>query len=199
MQSRSRRRTLQLFGFGLALGVTPSQARQLAESGMGNSSESPNAAVAVGPGEFVNGTYEATYQEGYAPALLAVGFPETAVFAMFPNRPQMTITATEKGIWLRTRREGPEQYFIFNSPVSTEVFGIAIKDWLVRLENSSRLLISFTAPNGKLVRATQSFQREGYITRLSFEGAPQFAPIRVWTRVIAQDERKRQKAYLVPL
>ena len=78
------------------------------------------------------------------------------MFAMFPTRPQITMTATEKGIWLRTTREGPEQYITLNSPVSTEVFGISIKDWLARFENPSRMLISFTAPNGGLVRATQS-------------------------------------------
>ena len=199
MVIKSRRRTLQLFGLSLSLAATQSQGRQLAEAAMGNTPGSPNAPTSVGPGELVNGTYEATYQEGYAPALLSVGFPESAVFAMFPTRPQMTITATEKGVWLRTTREGPEQYIALNSPVSTEVFGIPIKDWLARFDSPSRLLISFTAPNGGRVRATQSFQREGYITRLSMDGAPQFAPIRVWTRVTAQDQRKKQKAYLVPL
>src|SRR5947209_7399128 len=187
MVSKSRRRALQLFGLSLSLAATRSHGRQLAQAAETGTQKSSPAGGSVAPGPLVNGTYEVTYQEGYAPALLSVGFPESAVFAMNPaGTQQMTITATEKVMWLRTRRGGPEQEIALNAPVSTEVFGIQVKDWLARFDGPSRLLISFTAPNGGPVRATQTFQREGYITRLAIEGAPQFAPIRVWTRVSAQ-------------
>jgi hypothetical protein len=198
--NKSRRRTLQLFGIGLSVVGTQSHARQFAQSTLTPPPTTPAPEGSAAPGSFVNGTYEATYQEGYAPAFLSVGFPESAVFAMHPaGSQQMTITVTEKVMWLRTRRGGLEQQIALNAPVSTDVFGVRVADWLARFDTPSRLLISFTAPNGRVIRATQTYQQEGYITRLSIEGAPQFAPIRVWARVSAQEERKRQKGYLVPL
>jgi|SRR4051794_37617354 hypothetical protein len=200
MMNKSRRGTLQLFGIGLSLATTQSHARQFAQATVTNAPTTPSPEASAAPGPFVNGTYEVTYQEGYAPAFLSVGFPESAVFAMHPaGSQQMTITVTEKVMWLRTRGGGPEQQIALNAPVSTQVFGVTVKDWLARFDTPSRLLISFTAPNGRMIRATQTYQREGYITRLSIESAPQFAPMRVWSRVSAQEERKRQKAYLVPL
>ena len=63
MESTSRRSTLQLLVLALRLVATQSQGRQLAEAAMGNTQGYPSAPTSVGPGELVNGTYEATYQE----------------------------------------------------------------------------------------------------------------------------------------
>jgi hypothetical protein len=147
--NKSRRRTLQLFGIGLSVVGTQSHARQFAQSTLTPPPTTPAPEGSAAPGSFVNGTYEATYQEGYAPAFLSVGFPESAVFAMHPaGSQQMTITVTEKVMWLRTRRGGLEQQIALNAPVSTDVFGVRVADWLARFDTPSRLLISFTAPNG---------------------------------------------------
>src|SRR4051812_12054447 len=170
MMNNSRRRALQLFGIGVSLATTQSHARQFAQAAVPNPPTTSTPEASAAPGPFVNGTDEATYQEGYAPAFLSVGFPQSAVFAIHPaGSQQKTISVNEKVMWFRTRRGGREQQIALNAPVSTEVFGVPVKDWLARFETPSRLLISFPAPNGRIIRGAQTYQREGYIPRLLVE------------------------------
>ena len=198
-----RRRALQLVGFGAASmeALTVSVAAQeFAQAGAGTQplSAGQKSVSSVPPGAIVNGTYEQTYQEGYAPALLSVGFSEDALFKMFPTGPQqMTITTTPTTLALQTK--GLEELIFLGVLKSTQVFGIEVKDWLARFEDPARMLISFTAPDGRQVRATQIYRPEGYVTLLSIDGAPQMKPIRVWTRVSKSDERRKQRPALFPI
>jgi len=203
MEKSSRRDALHLLALGAAvLGPGQARAQQQAPPASRTAPDAPDATVlSVPPAELVNGTYEASFQEGYAPALLSVGFAENAVFRMFLSGSQkMSIRATDKALWLGTPREGAEQHIPLNVPVRTELFGLAIEDWLARFETPTLLTISFSAPNHARVQARQTFYPEGYVTRLSIEGGgSQFAPIRVWTRVTLQRGGKQPKGFLVPI
>jgi hypothetical protein len=202
MKHLNRRRALQLVGFSAAAmeaSALPAAAQEFAQAAAGTPQSPDQKSISsVPPGTIVNGTYEQTYQEGYAPALLAVGFSEDTLFKMFSTGPQrMTITTTPTTLALQTK--GQEELVFLGSPRSTQVFGIEVKDWLARFDDPARMLISFTAPDGRQVRATQTYHPEGYLTLLSIEGAPQFNPIRVWTRVSRSDERRKQRPALSPI
>jgi hypothetical protein len=193
-----RRMTLGVLATGFAssqVSVRSAFGAKLAQAG---APPSPGSQI-VEPASLVSGTYEASYQDGYAPALLEIGFPEDVLLEMF-SKPQqrMTISTTAKTLWLQTSGRKPEYQITLNQPLSMEIFGAKIADWLARFDQPTRLLTSFTAPNGRRVQATQSFRPAGLVTVLSIEGMPQYKPIRVWHRV-SNEAPKRQKPQLFPL
>jgi hypothetical protein len=57
----------------------------------------------------------------------------------------------------------------------------------------------FTAPDGRLVKASQTFRPAGFVTVLSIDGAPQFNPVRVWKRFSKAASNKRAVPQLFPL
>jgi hypothetical protein len=63
----------------------------------------------------------------------------------------------------------------------------------------NRLVISFTAPNGKRVEAAQTFYADGYATVLSVEGEPHLKPLRIWKRVGNDGQSSRKSPQLFPL
>src|SRR5947209_6106346 len=58
-----------------------------------------------------------------------------------------------------------------------------------RFVQPNRLVISFTAPNGKHVEAVLTSYANGYVTMLSMARGPQLKRVRIWKRV-EQTSRK---------
>src|SRR6476661_2191627 len=148
MKHMDRRMTLGVLATGFASSQVSVRSAMGAKVAQAGAPPSPGSQI-VEPAPLVSGTYEASYQDGYAPALM-------------------------------------------------EIFGAKIADWVARFDQPTRLLTSFTAPNGRRVQATQSFRPAGLVTVLSIEGMPQYKPIRVWHRV-SNEAPKRQKPQLFPL
>ena len=197
MDDMTRRNTLGILAVGFA---TSQVAIRSATAEVAQQTASPSASSPlVEPASNVAGTYEVTYQEGYAPALLELGFPEDVLLEMFSKRQQrMTVSTSPKTIWLKGAGSDPEYQISLGQPIIMEVFGTKITDWLARFDQPSRLLTSFTAPNGHRVQASQSFRPTGLITVLSIDGLPQYKPVRLWSR-IGSEATKRPKAQLFPL
>jgi hypothetical protein len=154
----------------------------------------------IEPASNVNGDYQAVYHEGYAQAFLALGFSEEFLLQMFSEvTDSMTITATTKALFLRAKAGRAERQITLGSPGPVEVFGTKIPDRYARFDQPNRLVISFTAPNGKRVEAVQTFYADGYVTVLSIDGAPHLKPVRIWKRVVNNEQARRKLPQLFPL
>jgi hypothetical protein len=156
--------------------------------------------LSVPPGPLVSGTYEIVHQEGYAVALLAVGFSQDTLLQQLRLGPQrITIAAAPStisfGFGSDVRSRVP-----LNSPIAIDIPGAHITDWLARFDLPSRQIITFTAPDGRRVKATQTFSSQGYISLLAIDGAPEFKPARMWRRVVeGVDVRRQPKGHLLPI
>ena len=91
MDDMTRRNILGILAVGFA---TSQVAIRSATAEVAQQTASPSASSPlVEPASNVAGTYEVTYQEGYAPALLELGFPEDVLLEMFSKRRQrMTVS-----------------------------------------------------------------------------------------------------------
>jgi hypothetical protein len=137
------------------------------------------------------------YQEGYGQAFLALGFSEEFLLQMFSEATDsLTITATAKAVFLRARSANAQRQITLGSSGPAEVFGAKILDRHARFVQPNRLVISFTAPNGKRVEAVLTFYADGYVTVLSIEGEPALKPVRIWKRV---EQTSRKSPQLFPL
>ena len=146
------------------------------------------------------GDYQAVYQEGYAPAFLELGFSEEFLLQMFSEATDsLTITATAKAVFLRAKAGGAERQITLGTSGPVEVFGTKIPYRYARFDQPNRLVISFTAPNGKRVEAVQTFHADGYVTVLSIDGAPHLKPVRIWKRVVNNEQASHKLPQLFPL
>jgi hypothetical protein len=92
-----------------------------------------------------------------------LGFSEEFLLQMFSEvTERLTVTATAKTLFLRAKAGRGERQITLGASESVEVFGAKIQDWLARFDQPNRLVISFTAPDGKRVQALQTFRDEGY-------------------------------------
>jgi hypothetical protein len=203
MNRTDRRKTLAVLAAALAspsIATGSPRGTFLAQAGLQTDAPGSQAPPSsMQPAAVVNGTYQAAYQDGYAPALLEIGFSKDVLLGMFSSEQQrMTINATSKTLWLQTP-DGPLTQVPLNKSVEIHIFGAKIADWLAHFEEPTRLLTRFTAPNGRRVQASQTFRPTGLVTVLSIEGAPQFRPIRLWNRVSEPEAPKRPKPQLFPL
>ena len=160
----------------------------------------PASAANIEPALHVNGEYQAVYQEGYAQALLELGFSEEFLLQMFSEATDsLTINVTPKAVVLRAKTGKAERQIALGSSGPVEVFGTTIPDRHARFVQPNRLMISFTAPNGKRVEAVLTFYADGYVTVLSIEGEPQLKPVRIWKRVVNNGQSTRKLPQLFPL
>jgi hypothetical protein len=128
MKEIDRRKALSLLAIGAAsfdVMVHSANGQELpqgaSDAGVRALQTSPSL---LAPSPIVEGTYEATYQEGYASALLGVGFTEDVLLEMFSIGPQhMTVAATNKTLWLGTTIGGPELQIALGSPTEMQIFG----------------------------------------------------------------------------
>jgi hypothetical protein len=111
----------------------------------------------------------------------------------------LTVTATAKAVFLRAKAGGAERKITLGAPGPVEVFGRKIPDRYARFDQPNRLVISFTAPNGKRVEAVQTFHAGGYVTVLSIDGAPHLKPVRIWKRLVNNGQASRKLPQLFPL
>jgi hypothetical protein len=201
MNEIDRRDALAVFSFIVgADGIFGSVAAQEVAQADTKAVNSPaiTSAANIEPASHVSGDYQAVYQEGYAQAFLALGFSEQFLLQMFSEATDsLTITATAKAVFLRAKSgKAQRQITLGSSSEPVEVFGAKISDRQARFVQPNRLMVSFTAPNGKRVEAVQTFYPDGYVTVLSIEGAPQLKPVRIWKRV---DQTSRKSPQLFPL
>jgi hypothetical protein len=203
MDDIDRRGALGLFGLAIgADGILGSAVAQEVAQAETKTATPPAIASAanIEPASNVNGDYQAVYHEGYAQAFLALGFSEEFLLQMFSEvTDSMTITATTKALFLRAKAGRAERQITLGSPGPVEVFGTKIPDRYARFDQPNRLVISFTAPNGKRVEAVQTFYADGYVTVLSIDGAPHLKPVRIWKRVVNNEQAKRKLPQLFPL
>ena len=111
MNRTDRRKTLAVLAAALAspsIATGSPRGTFLAQAGLQTDAPGSQAPPSsVQPAAVVNGTYQAAYQDGYAPALLEIGFSEDVLLEMFSSQQQrMTINATSKTLWLQTP-DGP--------------------------------------------------------------------------------------------
>jgi hypothetical protein len=203
MDNIDRRSALGLFGIAIGadalFGATAAQELAQAETKTATPHATASAAN-IEPALNVNGDYQAVYQEGYAQALLTLGFSEEFLLQMFSEvTERFTVTATAKTLFLRAKAGRGERQITLGVPEAVEVFGAKIPDWLARFDQPNRLVISFTAPAGKRVEAVQTFREEGYVTVLSIDGAPHLKAIRIWRRVAKNQQASRRLPQLFPL
>lgn len=160
----------------------------------------PPSGPNIEPASHVSGDYHAVYQEAYAQAFLELGFSEEFLLQMFSEATDsLTITATANTVFLRAKAGGAERQITLGTSGPVEVFGTKISYRYARFDQANRLVISFTAPNGKRVEAVQTFYAHGYVTVLSIEGATYLKPIRIWKRVGNDEQIGHKSPQLFPL
>jgi hypothetical protein len=193
-----RRDALALFGLTIAAdGILDSAVAQEPVQAGSKTPTAPASAANIEPAWHINGDYQAVYQEGYAQAFLALGFSEEFLLQMFSEATDgLTITATAKAVLLRAKSSKAQRQITLGSSGPVEVFGVKISDRHAQFVQPNRLVISFTAPNGKRVEAVQTFSADGYVTVLSIEGEPQLKPVRIWKRA---EQTSRKSPQLFPL
>jgi hypothetical protein len=198
MAKYARRDALALFGMGIAAdGIFDSAVAQGLVQPDSKTSTVAGSPPNIEPAAHVNGDYQAVYQEGYGRAFLALGFSEEFLLQMFSEATDsLTITATAKAVFLRARFGNAQRQITLGSTGSAEVFGAKISERHAQFVQPDRLVISFTAPNGKRVEAVQTFYADGYVTVLSIEGEPQLKPMRIWKRL---EQTSRKSPQLFPL
>src|SRR4051794_17473788 len=109
---------------------TPARAQQLVPA------RRPDdiAPESVPPGPIVSGTYELLHQEGYAVALLAVGFSQDMLLQHFQVGPQrITISTVPNAMFFKFDNDF-ESRVALNSPLAINVAGAHIPDWLARFD-----------------------------------------------------------------
>jgi hypothetical protein len=155
-----RRDALAFFGLTIAAdGIFGSAAAQELVQADTKTPTPPGSGANIEPASHVNGDYQAVYQEGYAQAFLALGFSEEFLLQMFSEATDsLTITATAKAVFLRARSgKAQRQITLGSSSGTVEVFGAKISDRHARFVQANRLVISFTAPDGKRIEAYRRF------------------------------------------
>jgi hypothetical protein len=182
-----------IFGCAVAQDLAQAETKTVAPPAMASAAD-------IEPGSNVNGDYQAVYHEGYAQAFLALGFSEDFLLQMFSEvADSMAITATANALVLRAKSGRTERQIRLGSPETVEVFGTKIPDRYARFDQPNRLVITFTAPNGKRVEAVQTFHADGYVTVLSIDGAPHLKPVRIWKRVVKNEQASHKLPQLFPL
>ena len=198
MNDIDRREALALFGFTIgAQGTVGSAVAQELVQAETNQAASPGM---IEPASHVYGDYQAVYQEGYAQAFLELGFSVEFLLEVFSEATDsLTITATARTVFLRAKATGAEREITLGTSGPVEVFGTKIPYRYARFDQPNRLLISFTAPNGKRVEAVQTFYSHGYVTVLSIQGATYLKPIRIWNRIGNNEQIRHKLPQLFPL
>jgi hypothetical protein len=201
MITAARRTVLGLLGLaGIDALNSRARAQDVTPAQRPTSAAPEGAGRSVPPGPTVDGTYELLHQEGYAVALLAVGFSQDMLLQYFQVGPQrLTISAVPNAMFFKFD-SGHETRVGLDSPVAVHIAGAHIPDWLARFDLPSRQIISFTAPDGRRVQATQTFSPEGCVSILTIDGAPELKAVRVWRRLgMDADVRRQPKGYLLPI
>jgi hypothetical protein len=199
MKAIDRRGALGLFGTALgAQGIVGSAVAQSVAQAETKTAAPP--AANVEPASYVNGDYRAVYQEGYAQALLTLGFSDEFLLQMFSEvTERLAVFATAKTLFLRPKPGAGERQISLGTPVQVELFGAQIPDCLARFDQPNRLVTSFTGPSGKRVGAIQTFHADDFVTVLSVDGEPQSKPVRVWRRMAKNEQTRRRLPQLFPL
>ena len=139
MITAARRTVLGLLGLATVNALNArARAQEVVPARRPGDVASEGVGLSVPPGPLVSGTYEIVHQEGYAVALLAVGFSQDTLLQQLRLGPQrITIAAAPStisfGFGSDVRSRVP-----LNSPVAIDIPGAHITDWLARFDLPSR-------------------------------------------------------------
>src|SRR3954452_8997474 len=135
MITAARRTVLGLLGLaGIDALNSRARAQDVTPAQRPTSAAPEGAGRSVPPGPTVSGTYELLHQEGYAVALLAVGFSQDMLLQHFQVGPQrITISTVPNAMFFKFDNDF-ESRVALNSPLAINVAGAHIPDWLRPLD-----------------------------------------------------------------
>lgn len=187
LTTKSRRDILSIGAGAGILALAASDRSALAQQAAAGLDDLSRAmpAEAVAPGPHVNGDYELTYTENYASGLRLLGFPEATILVLIASeRHRLRIRLDGTSLIVTDGMAGGNMPL--RTPMSRDVIGAKVDDWIIYFDRPDRMITSFTAPSKKKAWMVKRFSSVGMINTVTVEGESKPVATRVWSRAAEQ-------------